>query len=50
MDKPLDSGIIYKKISTTTQIPVSFANASDSDKAAASQTVQKILDLIVLDN
>jgi len=50
MDKPINSSLVYKKTPTTDQVPVAFANASSSDKSTASSTVQKLMDLIVLDN
>jgi len=50
MDKPLQSSLVYKKTPTTDQVPVAFANPSSADKTTASSTVQKLMDLIVLDN
>mgnify|MGYP006883131514 FL=1 len=50
MNKPIPGSFIYRKQATNIQIPVAFADATTSDKSNISSTVQKIFDLIVLDN
>ena len=50
MNKPIPGSLIYRKQPTNTQIPVAFADATSTDKATISSTVQTIFDLIVLDN
>jgi hypothetical protein len=50
MEKPIAPSLIYRKQSTTTQVPVAFADASSEDKSVISTSVQKIFNLILLDN
>ena len=50
MQKPISSSLIYRKQSTTAQVPTAYSVPTDQAKATISSTVQTIFDLIVLDN
>ena len=48
--KPIPDSAVYKSTDTTAQVPVAFRNPTSSEVADAESIVQKIFDLIVLDN
>lgn len=50
MQKPISPSLIYRKISTTTQVPTAFGTPTAANVAEIESTVEKIFSLILLDN
>jgi hypothetical protein len=50
MQKPISPSLIYRKISTTSQVPVAFGSPTAANISQIESTVEKIFSLILLDN